>query len=190
MKKLCLIVSLLCSVVLGANAQDYETPSDEISVGWGLLSIPNMAGVLSFAASSIISDDIEYGMATGAITAQYMHNFNDKLGIGISGTYESVKAEHKNIDWTDKYVSIMPTVRYKWLRREKIAVYSRVAAGVLINSYEDHSDILKSEKKTDTEFGWQVSLGGVEYGNKKLSGFLEGGFGYQGMVIAGVRFGL
>ncbi len=190
MKKLYLIVSLLCSAVLGASAQDYETPSDEISVSWGVFSCPNMIGALGLAFSSVVTEDIEYGFATGSITAQYMHNLNDKWGIGISASYESVNAKQKEFDWKDKYVSIMPTARYRWSHKGKLGMYSRVAAGVTINSYEDHSVNGEAEKKTDTVLGWQVSPLGIEYGNKKVSGFFEVGWGYQGLAIAGVRLGL
>lgn len=51
------------------------------------------------------------------------------------------------------------------------------------------SAVLK-DSKTEIGFAWQASPVGIEIGNNQVSGFLEGGFGYQGMVIAGVRFGL
>ena len=192
MKKLFLIVSLLCSSLLGASAQDYKTPSNELSVSWGLASGPMIAD----AFASALTGNTEYAMQTGTISAQYMHNLNKTLGIGITASFEGLSAKKTDAmkeDLSNNYINIMPTARAYWFRKSMFGMYSRAAAGVTVNSFDylnTQDGKTNKDSKTEVGFAWQVSPVGIEIGNNQVSGFLEGGFGYQGMVIAGVRLGL
>ncbi len=192
MKKILYIFSLLCTVALGANAQDYETPSNEISVSWGLGSGPMIAD----AFASGLTGSTEYGMQTGNISAQFMHNLNKTIGIGVTASFEGLsakKTDEMTEDLSNNYITIMPTARAYWFRKSMFGMYSRAAAGVTFNSFDylnakDGKTVKDSE--SEVSFAWQVSPVGIEIGSNKVSGFLEGGFGYQGLVIAGVRIGL
>lgn len=192
MKKIFMAIAVLCTVVLEANAQEYETPSDEISVSWGLGSGPMIAD----AFASGLTGSIEYAMQTGNISAQYMHNLTKTFGIGVTASFEgltSKKNETIKEDLSNNYICVMPTARAYWFRKSKFGMYSRLAAGVTFNSFDylDSKDgKTVKESKTETGFAWQVSPVGIEIGSNKVSGFLEGGFGYQGLVIAGVRLGI
>lgn len=186
-------IAVLCTVVLGASAQeDYETPSDELSVSWGLGSGPMFVD----AFSSVLLGGVNYEMQTGSVSAQYMHNFNKRVGVGLAATYEGLKSQKPIITdeyLSSSYVSIMPTARLFWFRKSMFGMYSRVAAGVTINNFDylnEQDGKSSKESKTEVGFAFQASPIGIELGTNKVCGFLEGGFGFQGMVIAGVRFGL
>ena len=61
-------------------------------------------------------------------------------------------------------------------------MYSKLALGVLIGiDSGDHND------KTKAALAWQASAVGAEYGSA-FRGFVELGFGEQGILIAGLRY--
>lgn len=112
--------------------------------------------------------DLDGKMGSGAINLQYMYNTSEKFAVGLGVTYEN--AAHSDC------ITIMPTARLYWFQKPAVAMYSRLAAG--------YSSI------SDGKWGAQVSPVAVEFGKGNVRGFVEGGFGFQGMLIGGVKFGL
>ncbi len=76
----------------------------------------------------------------------------------------------------------MPAVKYNWLNRDRFSMYSKIALGVLIGI-----DSGADNDKTTAAFAWQASAVGAEFGNS-FRGFLELGFGEQGILVAGLRY--
>jgi len=61
-------------------------------------------------------------------------------------------------------------------------MYSKLALGVLIGS-----DSGEPNDKTTAALGWQASAVGAEFGSS-FRGFVELGFGEQGILLAGLRY--
>lgn len=192
MKKILLLAVLFCTSVLGVNAQEYETPSDELSVSWGIGTVPQLIVGFSDALSAALVGENSSENSYGAFSVQYMHNISKSIGVGISGTYEYIYKEGKNSKkHGENFITIMPTVRAYWFRNKSVGMYSRLAVGASLNVYEvptTQSDV--NQNHTDTQLAYHAAPVALEVGSNKFSGFLELGFGYQGIINAGLKFGL
>ena len=143
-----------------------------------------------------------------AYTVQYLYRVSPNLKIGGAVTYQhtSYTLSVKNKDTgayddvaknRNNYFTVMPTVKASWFDRKNISLYSKVAAGVCIAfkdskvksgvSDEDAKTLLKEvETKKGTRFGYQVSPIGCEFGSKNIRAFVELGYGFQGLGLAGL----
>ena len=143
-----------------------------------------------------------------AYTVQYLYRVSPNLKIGGAVTYQhtSYTLSVKNKDTgayddvaknRNNYFIVMPTVKASWFDRKNISLYSKVAAGVYIAfkdskvksgvSDEDAKTLLKEvETKKGTRFGYQVSPIGCEFGSKNIRAFVELGYGFQGLGLAGL----
>lgn len=192
MKKLLLSALLFCTSALGVNAQENEIPSDELSVSWGIGTVPHLIEGFSDALSSALVGDNASENTYGVFSVQYMHNINQRFGIGVAASYEYIYKDGKDSKkHSENYFTVMPTVRAYWFRGNSVGMYSRVAVGASLNVYNVPSASSKTEQThTDIQLAYHAAPVAVEVGNNKVSGFLELGFGYQGIVNVGVKFGL
>lgn len=174
MKKLFIISALVLAASLSLSAQNGW--KHEIGISYGL-------GALTDVSSSYLSG-IFSGKQTnyiGAFGAEYFYRPKSALGVGLVGTFSTCKWSDSN-KARSKYFAIMPAVKYNWLNRDRFSMYSKLALGVLIGS--DSGD---PNDKTTAALGWQASAVGAEFGNS-FRGFVELGFGEQGILLAGLRY--
>ena len=174
MKKFIFTLALTLVATLGLNAQSEWR--NEISISYGV-------GAFTDLSSSYL-DGIFPGKQTsyiGALGAEYFYRPKSRLGVGLVGTFSTCKW-NENDKARTKYMSIMPAVKYNWLYRDHFSMYSKLALGLLLGiDSSEHSD------KTTASFGWQASAVGAEFGNA-FRGFVELGFGEQGILVAGLRY--
>ncbi len=174
MKKLLLFSVFALAAIFNIHAQNEW--KHEIGVSYGI-------GAFTDINSSYI-DGIFTGKQTkyiGAFGAEYFYRPKSALGVGIVGTFGTCKWAGSDKART-KYFSIMPAVKYNWLNREHFSMYSKAAVGVLIGRESEGP-----AKKTTATFAWQASAVGAEFGSA-FRGFLELGFGEQGILVAGVKY--
>lgn len=174
MKKLFLLSVLAIAAVLNISAQNEWKHEVAISYGPGAFTDLNSSffhGFFTGKQSSYI----------GAFGAEYFYRPKSALGVGLVGTFSTCK-------WSDSdkartsYIGIMPAVKYNWLYRDHLSMYSKLALGVIIGV-----DSGVDADKTRATFGWQASVVGAEFGSA-FRGFLELGFGEQGLLVAGLRY--
>lgn len=191
MKKILLVAVALFAAVFTTNAQDYETPSDEISVSVGYFTHPHVALTFGDAFGGIIDGDASSENSLGSFGVTYMHNLNKRFGMGATTSYEYIYKNAKDgKKYTENFITVMPTVRAYWFRHNHFGMYSRLAAGVALNCSKGYVNGTGEEKsQTDVLFGFHLAPLSMEFGSSKVSGFLELGWGYQGIVNAGVKFG-
>lgn len=158
MKKIILFALLMVSAV-ATQAQGLSKSRHDVSIGWGVGSMPMIGLAIG---------DLESSMGSGSINLQYMYNTSESFAVGLDVAYEN--AAHSDC------ITIMPTARLYWFQKPAVAMYSRLAAG--------YSSI------SDGKWGAQITPVAVEFGKGSIRGFVEGGFGFQGMLIGGVKFGL
>lgn len=174
MKKIFIIAALVLAATLNLSAQNYWKNEIGISYGFGALtdvSSSYLKGIFSGKQTNYI----------GAFGAEYFYRPKSALGVGVVGTFSTCKWNEIDKART-KYFSIMPAVKYNWLNRDHFSMYSKLALGVLIGiDSGDHND------KTKAALAWQASAVGAEYGSA-FRGFVELGFGEQGILIAGLRY--
>ena len=191
------------SFSVGGYTPNQTTLAEGIGEGLGKA----MATMITFGlydASKTSKDE----KTSPAYTVQYLYRVSPNLEIGGAVTYQhtSYTLSVKNKDTgayddvaknRNNYFTVMPTVKASWFDRKNISLYSKVAAGVCIAfkdskvksgvSDEDAKTLLKEvETKKGTRFGYQVSPIGCEFGSKNIRAFVELGYGFQGLGLAGL----
>ena len=191
------------SFSVGGYTPNQTTLAEGIGEGLGKA----MATMITFGlydASKTAKDE----KTSPAYTVQYLYRVSPNLKIGGAVTYQhtSYTLSVKNKDTgayedvaknRNNYFTVMPTVKASWFDRKNISLYSKVAAGVCIAfkdskvksgvSDEDAKTLLKEvETKKGTRFGYQVSPIGCEFGSKNIRAFVELGYGFQGLGMAGL----
>jgi hypothetical protein len=156
---------------------------------------PNEVSIAySGGANSDIISTLVNGMFTGKqvdywgpISCEYFRYIsNNRLAVGGIAVLSGYKWDDlENAKST--FFTVMPAVKYKWLNASHFAMYSKVAAGLLVMSDSGNLSNGSSTDKTRTAFNWQVSALGVEFGSS-FRGFVELGMGEQGIILGGLRY--
>ena len=136
-------------------------------------------------------------------SAEYYYRVNRFLSVGAIGAFNCMKRDiYLNVTDADgnksktydgkakKYnLTIMPAVKFDWLRREHVGLYSKAAVGAsFMIERQKENDGTKLEKDTDVMPNFQATLFGVEAGSQRFRAFAEFGVGEQGMAVAGLRY--
>lgn len=172
-------------------------------IGYGYLSCIKIVDALGDVEMSDVTQanvETKNRQTIGAITAQITHRKHRAVSFGIALSYEQTKEDcvrsyNKEVstkvgELTNRYISATPLLRFNWVDYcGKVLLYSKLAAGITFigdkytNMSESNYDV-KSQKQH--YFAYQVSPIGVTIGSRKFGGFIEAGFGTQGVVQAGL----
>lgn len=130
---------------------------------------------------------------TGAINLSYAYRFRRWFDFGVLLSYNS---EYKRVfdNLTGDYlyriyqhhITVMPTVRFTWLNRQWVRMYSSLGMGATFGA----QSITGSQKPYNTDrlaFAFQCSYLGITVG-KSLFGFAELGLGTKGLAIFGMGY--
>ena len=175
MKRLLLVAAMMMTAVANVNAQDEYTNEVGVTYGFGAIS-----DILSTFTGALSPGD-QTGF-WGPVGVEYYHFVSPSIGVGGVATLTGCKWGTKN-DYKTMYISVMPSLKWSWLRKEHFGLYSKAAAGIMIVSNLPEKD----KSKSATYFTGQVSALGMEVGTS-VRCFLEAGFGEQGMLVAGLRY--
>lgn len=189
-----------------------------IAVGTGAMSeiVSGIADFTSIGISAAISTAITGGTATAyytygdesyipTISAEYYYHINKVVGLGGFVAFNGMSrdmyftwkdnannTEHKELSGKAKRhnFSIIPTAKFDWLRKEHFGLYSKAGVGISIMH-----ETQKDDKTGDTDYNdttvipnIQLTLIGLEAGSQTWRGFMEYGFGEQGILSAGLRY--
>jgi|GEM_PF-6662695 len=176
---------------LGQDKNLWNNKKNQIHVSYGFASLTTIAHAVGTIFIAAIDKDWDLE-TSGSINFGYTYNVNQRLGLGVDATYEHLKASS-----TLKYDvwSWLARARWYYMQKEKIAMYGKLGAGVIVAFFDDDkksSSSSSSDKKNEdedisTRFALQVSPFGIEVGGQTLRGFAEAGFGEQGVIQLGVR---
>ena len=116
------------------------------------------------------------------------------MSVGGVLVYAGCKAEdektHKD-DLEESFITLMPSVKFNWLRKKGFGMYSALSAGVMFLSLSCSDDLKKADPEakdeTLTSFMFQATALGIEFGGK-LRGFAELGLGEKGTICGGLRY--
>ncbi len=114
----------------------------------------------------------------------------ERQNVRKTGGTQDPEAWKKYIARKDIYLAVLPDYRYSWGLRPGGRWYSGAAAGISRHQRKEmHNDFsLEKEEYSKTIFAYQVTALGMEFG-KKLGGYIELGYGYKGVLSAGVKYG-
>lgn len=174
MKKLFLMVVAAMMATVSINAQDEW--QNEIAVAYGAGS--NTDIVSSIGVGMFTGKQTSYW---GPVSVEYFRHFSSGFGVGAVAAVGGCKwEEHNNAKST--YITFMPALKYNWLVKDHFGMYSKVAAGITFAK-----DSGTSKNNSRSEFNWQASFVGMEFGGA-LRGFVEFGLGEQGIILGGLRY--
>ena len=183
----------LC-VVFSAYAKDDDS-RNEVSITYGQATLPQfayvMGGVLgvAFTAGHFTFENTHF---VGSVGMEFIHYSNNWFGYGLAGMFDYMTADAYNVasDGTKTpngkfklgYVSVMPVLKFAWLRRPHVGMYSKLGVGGGLE--------VSNGDAADKSFSWsgQITPVGIDFGGHAFRGFVEAGFGMQGLVNAGVRW--
>ena len=202
MKIKCLIAAVALSAILCIPAQaqnEVEETRHEIGISYGAVPNSIWIDVLADVIPAMFGETHEKERYIGPIGVEYYYHTSPLVGVGAvavlaTNNEDAYAKEVLKSHYIRSYFTLMPSVKFNWLRKNKWGLYSKVAAGASLASFnnQDYNETgkLTGEKETsnDVYFNFQASLIGVEAGGQHVRGFAELGIGEQGIILAGVRY--
>ena len=187
MKKIVMMVVAAIMATMNVQAQS-DFSRHEVAVSYGELSNSEWIDILEQITITMVTG-AKYGKEkfTGAFSAEYFYHPKEWLAIGGIFVYGRSRQEvyflSDNIgDYTNRYYTLMPALKFDWLRTKYFGMYSKVAFGATLRT--EHFDD-KNESKV--HFNWQASGIGIEAGAPHVRAFAELGVGEQGIILGGIR---
>ena len=203
MKKI-ISVFLVAVIVLScapcALAQDFDPnddPKNELALGYGAISNSNVLDVFTDVVSAIFGARFNNKKFVGPFSAEYFYHVSPLVGVGgitvfNHHTQDVLQSEQVTGKRTSNYFTILPAVKFNWLRKHKWGMYSKVGLGYTRAEYKttgkDSEGTYTKDSSGDNFFNFQASLVGIEAGNRNVRGFAELGIGEQGIFLGGAHF--
>ena len=200
MKKIqLLLMACLLGGSMSLQAQE-ENYRHEISVGIGSTPNSEILDVLTEVSATGMTvgyatyENDKYSLP---ISAEYFYRINPLIGVGGVVVYTHNKRDVLyNGDIAGKiknnYFTLMPAVKFNWLRKRIWGLYSKVALGASYRTEKHTMYGPDSDNKSydDVMLNFQGTPIGVECGSSNLRGYIELGMGEQGIINAGLRLRL
>ena len=189
MKKIFVMAVAAMMATLSVNAQDFK---HEVGVFYGFESASNVFSLVTSAISAAAGDQSSFW---GPIGVEYYYNVSPVVGLGAVAAYAGCKAEdektHKE-DLTESFITVMPSVKFNWLRKKHFGMYSALSAGAMFASVKCNDNAKAADPnakdETVTVFMFQATALGAEFGGEQFRGFVEAGVGEKGVLCAGLRY--
>ena len=189
MKKIFVMAVAAMMATLSVNAQDFK---HEVGVFYGFDSASNIFSIITSAISAAAGDQSSFW---GPVGVEYYYHVSPVVGLGAVASYAGCKAEDdktRKDDLTESFFTVMPSVKFNWLRKKNFGMYSAVSAGVMFCSVSCNDNAKandpKAKDETLTTFMFQATALGAEFGGEQFRGFAEIGVGEKGLLCAGLRY--
>ena len=190
MKKFFAMVVVAIMTIVNVNAQDEL--KHEVGVFYGLGSASDILSTLTSAFAAAAGDQSSWW---GPIGVEYYYHLTPVVGLGAVAEYAKCKAmddKVKVVGLNETFITVMPSVKFNWLRKKHFGMYSGLSAGVMLLSMSVDDKVKASnpdaKDETLTRFMFQATALGAEFGGEQFRGFVEAGFGEKGMLCAGLRY--
>jgi hypothetical protein len=214
----------MMAVTASAQKHEYYNTKHEIGVTIGAGAVTEIfsgladfanvaveAAVSSVATFGLVSSNYTYGDESYLpnITAEYYYHVSPGIAVGgfvgfngmnrdmiyqwrdnVSGTTHEEKAgTAKRLN-----ISVIPAVKFDWLRTKYFGMYSKLGVGVSFmhesQEGDTNGDKVKKADYSDTTVipNLQASFVGMEFGSENFRGFAELGIGEQGILLGGLKY--
>lgn len=196
MKTFNLIALFLITISLPTMAQSSDDlPDTELYAGYGILTAQDiLTGFSSTLAGSLLPGYVDRIDAKGFGTAfaGFDYFVGRRLSLGLQLNYAQYDESYtlsNNSTSTLKTSYLTPMVRTKlaWVRNPGFSFYSSLAVGATFLQAKNQSTGGQTDKTAGLAF--QVSPIGIRAGNA-VALFAELGFGFQGLISAGLSIRL
>jgi hypothetical protein len=201
MKNVVSKVLILLVIVLSSNAQVKEKKmllKNEFYAAYGGGSIQEIGSAFEDIFMQILTfteGDSKLIGPTGPIIIGYKRVFWDHLGLGILASYTSINSEYrKHSDNTliyslkNKFITVMGRMDVYYVTNEWVQMYSGGSFGAV--NCKGTLNVTSSPPEQDnneTTPAYQINVFSLRVG-KNFGGFLELGFGYNGIINGGISY--
>lgn len=191
-----MMVAVAMMTAMGAQAQnyDYET-KHEVAVSIGLYSNSQIIDLYEEIGGAIFGATLENERFVGPLSVEYFNHVKPWLGVGAIFVYghnkqDAMSGNDKIGESKNSYYTLMPAVKFDYLRKKHFGMYSKLAIGATLRNekYDSIRDNRNDYDDSEVHVNWQASFLGIEAGSETIRGFAELGTGEQGIIQAGVRY--
>lgn len=191
MKKIFLLSVLLAFCITTSNAQYRK---HEVELGIGIWNINEMINTATDVIVSTLPAETEMvnGNSFGSIHAGYKYRILERVGVGgvFAFDYAHADAELNNYQFgkfRKHHYTLAAEADFIYLNFDKFKMYALAGVGATLynlNYVDDISDV-RNDHNSTAYFTFQLTPIGFKWGGK-WGGFLEFGFGYRGLINAGL----
>lgn len=105
------------------------------------------------------------------------------------GIYDNYDITKKSGKLDRRFFYAMPEATLYYFKKEHVSMYGKLAAGISFSKIkrENADEETRGTRFKNQHFSGQVSPVCLEIGNKNICGFMEYGFGHQGIAQFGVK---
>lgn len=189
MKKI--LVMMVAALMATVNVSAQNEKKHEIGAFYGFGSASDIFSSITSSFSAAAGSQASF---FGPIGVEYYYHVSPVVAVGGVASYAKCKAEDKKThkdDLNESFITVMPSVKFNWLRRKSFGMYSALSAGLMFLSVSFDDSVKAADpdakKETKATFMFQATALGVEFGGN-LRGFAEAGIGEKGLLCAGLRY--
>ncbi|MBR5036625.1 MAG: hypothetical protein IKX69_05510 [Prevotella sp.] len=196
MKKYFVMVAVAMMTAMNVNAQNgYDETKHEVAISYGIDSNSQIIDAFEEIGGAIFGAKLENEKFFGPISVEYFYHVKNWLGVGGIlaygvNTQDVMSGSDKIGESKNSYLTLMPAVKFDWLRKKNFGMYSKLAVGATLRNekYDSSNNSNNDYSDSEVHMNWQVSLLGIEAGGPTIRGFLEFGTGEQGIALIGLRY--
>ena len=181
---------LLLSVLIAASSPvSAQEGRNEVSVGVGFATVPDILESFMNVAPLIftmglIREEVEWVIP--AFTLHHRYHASRLISVGVNVAYQKFDRTLYLLDAhmstsSINYYTFMGRVDFTYVRTRLFRMYSGAALG-FSHARESGEDV---EDRGETYFAFQINAVGLRVG-KQFAGYLELGFGFDGVMAAGI----
>lgn len=188
-------IGMICAIsFLCMTASVYaQEKKHELEIGVGIFSFNEIADFMSEMIISGLPTGMKEvnGVSYGTEFIAYKYRVTDRLGLGGAFTFNYGTTDLVDVN-RDKFgealrnhYTLAAEADFRYLNTPLLKLYGLVGAGGTLYNLTYARDGQPDEKKSQPYFTFHVTPIGLKVGNN-WGGFCELGFGYRGIVNAGL----
>ena len=197
MKNIASSIAIILFVMTMHNAMAQSEGTNEFKVGYGafssiqFLDLASDLTITGATAGNLAYDNKKF---SNTLYGSYKHALNDNIMLGATFAYERIEDDAKSgkniIGKRDsKNYTAAVEADYYYMSDTFIRMYSGLGLGYSFNNQKFRSSDPDYKNQDDnlSHFNFHVNAFGIRVGNA-LGVFAEVGFGYKGIVNAGLSY--
>lgn len=195
MRSFLLLIPLFLIFSFNSKAQEQQK-RHQISGGMGVASTAQIINSFVEFLSGYSKSRLTNSHNIGEFRLSYTYRPKERWHFGGTFSYNHTDSDiyrndEKIGDRRNAFYTLAVEAGYFYLKREKVKLYSQMGAGVsfVTNTETEINYPDNSRKNSGVLFNSHYSPIGIQYG-KDWGGFAEIGFGYRGILSAGLFYNL
>jgi hypothetical protein len=171
----------LCFIICFSVAVSYaqkKYPRSELEFSYGVYPLPEVSGAnKKLFALDLYGKEIDKSPGTGSFAFAYNHFLSQRFTIGFTALYDKITVSYKDVssklNWN--VMAVLLNAKYNYVYDPRFHMYSGLSAG-----YAAVWATLPNSTERNNRLAFQARVLGARFGNT------VGGFGYEGVVKAGL----